>query len=287
MGRPTEHHRHRHQQHGHDAGRDQAIVLDWDAAVLAEVNADIVARLPLPTPPRTIVDLGCGTGTGTFALLGRFPDAAVIAVDSSAEHLDRLRDKVTDQGLHHRVRGVQADLDGGGWPELGAPDLVWASASLHHLTDPDDVLRRLHGVLAPGGLLAVVELAGFPRFLPDDAPAGRPGLEDRCHAAAEPDFAHHLPHRGADWGPRLVAAGFAVEHRRTIPVRIAAADNAGVGAYALAGLRGLRRSVAPRLSPADLAALDELIDPDGAESVLTRTDLVLRTERQVWAARRG
>jgi hypothetical protein len=38
-------------------------------------------------------------------------------------------------------------------------------------------------MLASGGLFAVVELAGFPRFLPEDAPQDRPGLEERCHAA--------------------------------------------------------------------------------------------------------
>ena len=275
------------QHHDHRAGHDQAVVLDWDAQVLAEVNADIIEQLPLPTPPRRIVDFGCGTGTGTFALLDRFPHASITAVDSSAEHLRRLRDKATDRGLHDRVRIVQAVLDGADWPQLVAPELVWASASLHHLASPDDSLRRLHDLLAPGGLLAVVELAGFPRFLPDSAPAHRPGLEERCHAATAPDFADHLPHRGADWGRMLVAAGFAIEHQRTIAVRIDAAGNAGVGAYALAGLRGIRRSVAGKLSPEDLTALDRLLDTGGADSVLARTDLVLRTERQVWAARRA
>lgn len=57
-----------------------AEILDLDAAVLADHTADITAWLPLPVDPQRIVDLGCGTGTGTFALLDRFPGAHVTAV---------------------------------------------------------------------------------------------------------------------------------------------------------------------------------------------------------------
>lgn len=285
MGHAHQHSAGHGRHHEHEAGHGQAVVLDWDAHVLAEVNADIIEQLPLPTPPRHIIDLGCGTGTGTFALLDRFPDAVVTAVDSSAEHLERLRDRATDRGLHDRVRTVQADLDAADWPELVAAELIWASASLHHLADPLSMLRRLHDVLAPGGLLAVIELAGLPRFLPEDQPADRPGLEERLHAAGEQDFAGRMPHRGADWGPTLSAAGFVVEQERTISVHIAASADTGVGAYALAALQGLRSSVADRLSPVDRDALDRLVDVDSPDNVTARTDLVLRTERRVWAAR--
>ena len=36
------------------------------------------------------------------------------------------------------------------------------------------------------------------------------GLEDRLHAVTDRRHAGHLPHRGADWGALLTAAGFAV-----------------------------------------------------------------------------
>src|SRR3954466_5081725 len=66
----TQEHQHAHHQHG-DGG--EAEILDLDAEVLAEHTASITAWLPLQTDPRHIVDLGCGTGAGTFALLDRFP----------------------------------------------------------------------------------------------------------------------------------------------------------------------------------------------------------------------
>jgi SAM-dependent methyltransferase len=263
----------------------QADILDLDARILAEHSAAITQWLPVREPPGHIVDLGCGTGAGTFTLLDRFPEAHVTAVDASAGHLRRLREKACARGLEGRVHSVQADLDAPGWPDLGTPDLVWASASMHHMARPDRALGNVHRLLAPGGLFAVVELPGFPHFLPEDAPEGRPGLEKRCHEASERFHAEHVPHRGADWGPMMTKAGFTVEGERTITVNIEGSPNTAVGAYALLSLQRIRRSVADALSREDLAALDRLLDAAGPESILHRHDLAVRTERTIWAAR--
>ncbi|MDX3378846.1 methyltransferase domain-containing protein [Streptomyces sp. ME02-6991-2A] len=267
----------------------EAEILDLDAQVLAEHLTALTGWLPVQAPPRRIVDLGCGTGTGTFALLDRFPEAHITAVDTSAAHLQRLREKACARGAEGRVRTVQADLDAPDWPDLGTPDLVWASASMHHMADPDQALKAVHDLLAPGGLFAVVELSGFPRFLPETAPEERPGLEERCHEASDRFHAEHVPHRGADWGPKLTEAGFTVEAERAITVNIGTTDGSrgeAVGAYALGSLRRLRHSVAGTLTPEDLAALDRLLDTEGPGSLLRRDDLAVRTERTAWAARR-
>ncbi|GAA2354567.1 class I SAM-dependent methyltransferase [Streptomyces carpaticus] len=275
-----------HQHTPHDDG-GQAEILDLDAEILAEHIASITAWLPITATPRRIVDLGCGTGTGTFALLDRFPEAHLTAVDRSAGHLRLLRDKACARGAAERVHTVAADLDAADWPDLGTPDLVWASAAMHHLTDPARALSTVHDLLAPGGLFAVVELDGFPRFLPADAPAHRPGLEERCHRATDAFHTEHVPHRGADWGPLLSAAGFTVEDERTLTVHIEGARGDAVARYARAGLQRIRAAAAPALDAADLAALDELLDPDSPHSILRRDDLAVRTTRTVWAARRA
>ncbi|GAA4497335.1 hypothetical protein GCM10023191_040660 [Actinoallomurus oryzae] len=270
----------------HDVG-DQTELLDLDAEVLAEHLASITDWLPIESSPRGIVDLGCGTGAGVLALLRRFPEAELTAVDSSAVHLHRLREKVAAAGAADRVRIVQADLDAAAWPELGTPELVWASASMHHMADPDRALGQVHDLLAPGGLFAVVELAGFPRFLPEDAPKDAPGLEERCHAALDHHHAEHVPHRGADWRAKLAKAGFTIEGERIVAVSIDPSETDAVGRYALSSLRRMRGSVAPALTAEDLTALDRLLDTGGPHSILRRDDLRVRTERTVWAARRA
>ncbi|WP_405791919.1 class I SAM-dependent methyltransferase [Streptomyces sp. NBC_01506] len=290
MTEAHQHTSHHDDSHGHHQSHDdsgQAEILDLDAEVLAEHIASITAWLPLKSEPRQVVDLGCGTGAGTFALLDRFPEAHVTAVDTSAGHLQLLREKAYARGVQERVRTLQADLNTNHWPDVGTPDLVWASASMHHMADPDRALRSVHDLLAPGGLFAVVELAGFPRFLPADAPEDRPGLEERAHAATDSFHAEHVPHRGADWGPMLTAAGFTVQDERTITVNIEAERGEAIGRYAYGSLRRIRDVAAPALSAEDLAALDRLLDTDGPHSILRRDDLVVRTERSVWAAYRA
>lgn len=323
----SEVHGHLHQQHGHghghdhahgqagaDAGDEAALaeLLDLDAEVLRDQLSDVTAwvdGLAGGLGARRILDLGCGTGTGTLALLRRAADAEVTSVDGSAYMLDRLREKARGLGVDARVRTVQADLDAP-WPDFGAVDVVWASAFMHHLADPERGLRQLFAALRPGGLLAVIEMDGFPRFLPEvldtgidsdtgggadsDTGAGtgttgeRPGLEERCHAALADVRGEQMPHLGADWGVLLTRAGFVVEQNRTfaIDLRPRDADHAAVGRYAQATLGRMRSRLEGLVSGEDLAALDLLLDTDRPESLTRRTDLVVRANRPAWAARR-
>lgn len=274
-------HSHRHDEPGGDGA-----FLELGSELLAEHTAAVIDWLPVPAAPRRVLDLGCGTGAGTFALLRQFPDAEVTAVDASADHLDLLRRKAEAHGTADRVRTVRVDLDAD-WPDLGRPDLVWASASMHHLADPDRTLRKVHDLLAANGIFAVVEFGDFPRLLPPEVSEGRPGLEERCHTALTSHHAEKLPDVGADWGPRLTAAGFTIAGERTLPVTVDGSASPTVGRYALASFRRVRESIADVLDPDDLAALDRLLDADDPGSLLRRHDLAFRTERTVWVAGRS
>ncbi|MET9290778.1 class I SAM-dependent methyltransferase [Streptomyces sp. NPDC003077] len=265
-----------------------AAMLDLDAEVLHTYLSEVtswVADLADGMTVRRILDLGSGTGKGTFALLPHFKDAEAIAVDSSPHMLRHLRDKARERGVTDRVRTVEADLDAA-WPDFGEVDLVWASASLHHMADPDRALRDMFAALRPGGLLAVIELEGVPRFLPDDLGVGRPGLEARCQAAMAHQRAETMPHMGADWGPRLADAGFVIEGERPFTVELTSPFPEPARRYAQMVLRRTRTGLDGRLSADDLSVLDALIDDDGPQSVLRRNDLTMRAERMVWMGRR-
>jgi ubiquinone/menaquinone biosynthesis C-methylase UbiE len=285
---PSHHHQHGQHESAADADAAMAELLDLDAEVMHSFLSELTAwirQLAADPPPRRILDLGSGTGTGAFALLERFEAADVIAVDVSAELLHRLSGKARALGVADRVRTVQADLDAA-WPGIDTVDLVWASSSLHHMADPDRVLAGVFVTLRPGGLLVVAEMASFPRFLPDDPGLGRPGLEARCHAVLAEQQAAELPHRGSDWGPRLSRAGFTIEAERPFVIELPSPLPAASGRYAQATLRRMRSGLDGRISPDDLAALDTLIDSDAPDGVLQRGDLIVRTARTVWAARR-
>lgn len=273
-------------QHDHEPDDGLAEMLDLDAELFAGYLATVTSRLARLAGDGTehIVDIGAGTGTGTFALLERFPSARVTAVDSSPSMLARLTATAREKGLAEQVRTVEADA-GGGLPGVSGADLVWASASLHHVADPAAALAGIMAALRPGGLLAVAELDGLPRFLPDDAAPDRPGLEARCRAALTAVHAGQVPHLGVDWGARLTVAGFTVEEEQVEQVELRAPLPAGTGRYAHVVLSHVRGGVTDRVAAADLAALDSLLG-GGPRDVRHRADLVVRSKRELWVARR-
>lgn len=276
-------HQHLPAAQGPDDEAGLADLLDLDAEVLGPYLEEVtewVGQLA-PGTPRTVVDLGAGTGTGSLALARRFTAAEVVAIDRSASMLDRVRAAARGHGLADRLRVVQADLDLA-WPAgVGTADLVWAASSLHHLADPDRVLRDVHAALDPAGLLVVVEMDALPRFLPDDVGRGRPGLESRCHDALEQaDWNAH-----PDWLPHLQWAGFEVAAQRSFTIDANPAQPR-TGRYARAYLRRVRSALHGRLATDDLDTLDHLLADDDPDAVLRRRDLSVRGTRTAWAARR-
>jgi SAM-dependent methyltransferase len=285
------HHLHDHRGHHSTAQPDDgamAELLDLDGEVLHSYLSEVVAwihELAADRPPRRILDLGSGTGTGTFALLERFAQADVVAVDVSQQLLDHLGQKAESMGVVARVHTVQADLDAA-WPAIDPVDLAWAASSLHHMANPDLVLSEVFTALRPGSLLAVVEFDSFPRFLPDDLGVGHPGLEERAHAALAERQAAEMPYRGSDWGPRLSRMGFTIEAERQFAIELTRSLPASAGRYAQASLRRLRSSLPGLMSDEDLTTLDTIIEGDGPDSLLQRDDLTVRTTRRVWVVRR-
>jgi SAM-dependent methyltransferase len=278
-----------HGDHGNEAALTE--LLDLDGEVLQSYLDDLTGWIAATAqPPVTrIIDLGSGTGTGTLALLRRFPQAHVTAVDLAAERLARLTHRAGQLGLGDRVDVRAADLDQP-WPDFGSADrgadLVWASMSLHHVTDPGQTLARVFGLLRPGGSLVIAEtnpLESFPRFLPDEAGAG---VEDRVHALLARLLAEQVPEMGADWGPRLTAAGFTVAAERVFDVALAAPLPPAAGRYAQLSLDRLRTGLADQLDPADLKTLDALVASEGPDSLRHRDDLTVRATRLTWLARR-
>ncbi|MEA5364163.1 class I SAM-dependent methyltransferase [Amycolatopsis sp., V23-08] len=98
-----------------------------------------------------ILDAGCGTGASTAALLSAVPHARITAIDASAEMLARARAKrwpATVDFVHTPVEDL-ADED--------PFDAIFAAYLVRNLADPDTQLKKLHGLLRPGGRIAVHE----------------------------------------------------------------------------------------------------------------------------------
>ncbi len=135
---------------------------------------ELLARVPV-SAPGLVADLGCGTGDLTLTLAERWPGARVTGVDSSESMVsEALRRPAPD-----RIRFELADL--ACWRPSAPLDVLVSNAALHWLPDHADLLSRLVGLLAPGGVLAFQVPANFEepshrridevRALPQFAPA--------------------------------------------------------------------------------------------------------------------
>lgn len=287
----TTEHSHGH-HHGHQQGRHNehqqshepglAETLDLDALLLHEHLQEIFDWTAKHQPaPDAIVDLGAGTGTGALGLTRTFPQASVVAVDQSEFMLAHLASAVEKHQLSDRVSTLQVDLDAT-WPELADIDLIWAASSMHHISDPANILKRIGRTLAPEGLLVVVEMDALPRHLPDDLGFGAPGLEQRLHEAVALAGWNAHP----DWAPAIRKAGMKIAEQRTFTYDTDV-NRELIAHNAQRFLSRMRTSLKDTLPAEDLATIDQLLDPQGPRSLTSRTDLSMRGSRTVWAARPG
>jgi trans-aconitate methyltransferase len=282
----THHGTHGHIGHERASGSDVAMaeLLELDAEVLEPYLTELTSWLAdlTDSAPTRVLDLGSGPGTGSLALARRFPAAMVEAVDISPQMLHRLQKQAAAHGVAGRISTLEANLDEQ-WPQAGEAqpyDLMWAAAFLHHLSDPDRTLAQAFEHLRPGGLFAVTEMDFFPRFLPEDASIGRPGLEARLHAATNTQPPH-------EWTDQLKDAGFIVDAHRPFEIGLDGSQaGPALGRYAQICLTKLRSHADEALDADDLAALDALLDETQPHSILRRDDLTVRTTRTTWIARR-
>lgn len=103
-----------------------------------------------------VLDLGCGTGASTAALLAAAPHAEIVAVDASAGMLARAAAKRWPAG----VTFVHAPVERLAEAAVTGPfDAVFAAYLFRNLADPDAGLAAVRELLVPGGRLAVHEYA--------------------------------------------------------------------------------------------------------------------------------
>jgi len=126
---------------------------DEHAVLQREIGERLLGRLDgIRFEPRTILDLGCGTGVHSKALHQRFPGSKLIASDLSVAMLRHTRRR---RGWwKRRFEVIQANAQSLPLAE-DSLDLVYCNLMLQWCEHPANVFASLRRALRPGGLLLI------------------------------------------------------------------------------------------------------------------------------------
>ncbi|MBH51651.1 MAG: trans-aconitate 2-methyltransferase [Chloroflexi bacterium] len=97
--------------------------------------------------PKTIYDLGCGTGTLTNLLHNKWPGASVIGVDSSETMLGKANEAYPD------IIWENSQLQN--WKPNVNPDIIYTNAALHWIDNHSEIIPGWIKSLNPNGIFAM------------------------------------------------------------------------------------------------------------------------------------
>ena len=136
----------------------------YDAAAILQklVRTEMLSRLDLvKIKPQVILDAGCGTGHGSFALQKKFSSAQVISLDIAFGMLQKTQQQQPLlRKMFKQKNLICADIEH--LPLANSSlGMVWSNLALQWCNDLDGAFNQIARVLQPNGLLM------FSTFGPD------------------------------------------------------------------------------------------------------------------------
>lgn len=108
-----------------------------------------------------VLDAGCGRGLALMAMARRYPRSRFTGYDLGPDAIACAARAAAGEGLAN-VRFEVRDLTG--FDEVGRYDLLTSFDAVHDQKDPQDLLRRLHQALRPGGTYLMQDIGGSARL---------------------------------------------------------------------------------------------------------------------------
>lgn len=139
-----------------------------ESGALAELRAALA--LHAPPPGVRVLELGCGTGVYTRALLDALPGANVIGIDRDRELLARARENLAAEIAAGRVTLLEGDVARLPFDARGF-GLVTCRCVLMHQPEPELVVAEMFRVAETGGIGLAIEPDWSARALYPDAEA--------------------------------------------------------------------------------------------------------------------
>ena len=107
-----------------------------------------------------VCDLGCAEGVAVMLMAQAFPQSRFVGIDISSEAIDEARRQTRRQKIENlEFRVLDAAHLKNKREMKGIFDYVTAFDAIHDQTQPLDVLRGVHHILAPEGRFSMVDIA--------------------------------------------------------------------------------------------------------------------------------
>jgi ubiquinone/menaquinone biosynthesis C-methylase UbiE len=198
-----------------------SMVESYDSLIRRAVPCydEMVSRLLqyLPSEAQSVVELGCGTGNLSLALLAKFPSSTMTFVDASPEmiaatrsRVDRARPSPTPSFDFLVQRFEEIDLPG------KPADVVVSSISLHHVEDKARLYSRIRSLMQRGA-----------HFCFADQMRGEPEANHRLNWERWLDFCREPGHCTPEETESLVQHALAHDHYTTLTDHITLLSDAG------------------------------------------------------------
>jgi SAM-dependent methyltransferase len=116
-----------------------------------------------------ILDLGCGVGGQTLQL-AELTSGSIVAIDSHAPSIERLKAAIAERGLAQRVSAIVGDMVHPEQPSRRF-DLIWSEGALYNI-GLKNALPVCRDLLRPGGYLAFSDAVWRKDNPPEQVKAG-------------------------------------------------------------------------------------------------------------------
>lgn len=103
-----------------------------------------------------VLDLGCGSGNSTFAILNEVPNATILASDLSPEMLEILMKRALEREVATRITPFVANAEHLQLRRESC-DIIVGSSMIHHMMAPRDFLSKSLRALKPNGIAYFIE----------------------------------------------------------------------------------------------------------------------------------
>jgi len=130
---------------------------DWDRNQRYIDRSEAVAKAMHQTIPfkknMKALEYGSGTALLSFALKDQFEE--IVLMDNSQEMTAVTAEKIASQNIQN-MNPLFFDLEHQDYN--GKFDVIYSQMVMHHVSDIDAMLTKFHGLLNPGGYLAIADL---------------------------------------------------------------------------------------------------------------------------------